>query len=114
MITSDTAGRIPMNMDRDTQKLHDRATRGESLTAAERDRLDRWYAQHDLEEADTLTKTFLSTATETLRAQVDAAVEQLRVLTAQIQEQGAENQTLRQEVAALKNELAQKSKKQPA
>ena len=32
------------------QKLHDRATRGETLTAEEQEQLRHWYAHHDQEE----------------------------------------------------------------
>ena len=32
------------------QELHDRATRGQLLTAAEQTHLDEWYAQQDTEE----------------------------------------------------------------
>jgi hypothetical protein len=39
-----------MNTDAAGQQLHDRATRGEALSTAERAQLDAWYARFDAEE----------------------------------------------------------------
>jgi cell division protein FtsB len=94
------------------QRLHDRATRGRTLTAEERGQLEAWYAQQDTAENDALHLLEADTDIPTLEAQVQAALEQLAVLTSRIQQVTAENNSLRREISSLRQQLA--IQKQPA
>lgn len=96
------------------QQLHDRATRGEPLSADERARLVDWYARLDQEEAASLNPTAPPASLAVLQAQVKATLAQLATLTEQIQTQTAENAALRREIAALQAQLAQKLAPQSA
>jgi hypothetical protein len=103
-----------MTADDLAQHLHDKATRGEPLSAEEQARLDQWYARQDREEDDMLAKTSTPQEIATVQAQVDAAVAQLVTTTQRIQALTAENEAARREVADLKRQLAQKRATQPA
>ena len=90
------------------KQLHDRATRGEALSAQERVSLEAWYAARDRAEMDALD---LST-TETvaiLQAQVDSVLEQLEAAARRIQELAQENDRLRSEIATLHHRLAKQA-----
>jgi uncharacterized protein YceH (UPF0502 family) len=103
-----------MSIDKVGQRLHDRATHGESLTAEEQVQLDQWYARQDGEDAATLTRNPSAQSIHGLQAQVDAAVAQLLEVSQRIKTQAAENEKLRREVAELQRQLAQKPTTQPA
>lgn len=95
------------------KQLHDRATRGELLSAKEQARLKNWYALQDSAESNALGLT-TSEKTLALQAQVDAALAQLVTVTKRIREITAENKTLRREIAALRRQLAHLLTLQPA
>ncbi len=96
------------------RSLHDRATRGAVLSAEEQAQLDEWYAQLDQEEAALLSGNRPAPGLASLQAQVDAAVAQLVTTTQRIQTMTAENEAVRQEIAALQRRLTQKPTAQPA
>src|SRR5205085_1107508 len=81
-------------------QLHDRATRGQTLSAEEQHLLEEWYARQDLEESATLAGMRQPQTLTELRSQVDTAVAQLQVVTQQIQALTTENDRVRQEIAA--------------
>lgn len=88
------------------QRLHDRATRGEALTEAERTTLDAWYGQQDVEEAAQFAASApVSPDLDKLRAEVSEALTQLHEVTRRIQSQSNANEALRQEVADLSGRL---------
>ncbi len=91
------------------QQLHDRATRGEALTQAEQASLAAWYEHQDAEEGAMLASAAPVTeaALRHLRDEVEAAVARVLTTTQEIQAQVAENEALRQEIAALAQRLAQ-------
>ncbi len=95
-------------------QLHDRATRGGALSAEEQALLDAWYARQDREEAAALAAADSSQSVAALQGQVDAAVAQLLTVTQRVQTLTAENEVVRQEIAALQRRLAQQSANQPA
>ena len=95
-------------------QLHDRATRGGALSAEEQALLDAWYARQDQEEAAALARSLPPANVAALQAHVDAAVAQLLTVTQRIQTLTAENEAVRQEIAALQRRLAQQSANQPA
>ena len=95
-----------MSHDTLAQQLHDKATRGGVLTAAEQAQLDTWYAQQDQEESATFASTQTLQSLSELQAQVAAAVAQLQTVTQRIQVLIAENEAVRREIAALHDQLA--------
>jgi hypothetical protein len=95
------------NSEVEVKQLHDRATRGAELSAAERAVLEAWYARHDVAEGVMLAKAPPSATVEELRSAISEAVSRLRVVTRQIEAQVAENEELRRENAALLQQLAE-------
>lgn len=83
------------------QRLHDRATRGEQLSEEERASLESWYAQQDLEEMAALVKTTPTGDGPALRKWVEEAATQIETAIRRTNALLAENEKLRQEIAAL-------------
>jgi hypothetical protein len=96
------------------QRLHDRATRGDSLTAEEQEQLKQWYAAHDQVEMEQLTAAPAPTGLADLQLRVQQATAQVVVQAQRIQALTAENAQLRQEIAVLQRLLAAKPAGQPA
>ena len=94
--------------------FHDRATRGESLTDQEQAKLQQWYTQLDHQENAALGRMQPSPTVADLEAQVAAAVGQLQCVTQRIQKLSTDNVEVRQEIADLQRQLAQKSATQTA
>jgi peptidoglycan hydrolase CwlO-like protein len=90
------------------KQLHDRATRGETLSVQERVSLETWYAAQDRAEMDALDLTTPETVA-ILQAQVDSVLEQLETAAKRIQELAQENDRLRGEIATLHRRLAQQA-----
>jgi hypothetical protein len=90
------------------KQLHDKATRGASLTGEEQAQLEAWYAEQDQAESEGLGLTHVSPRLAPLQAQVETT------LTQRIQELTAQNETLRREIAALQHQLIHASTRQPA
>lgn len=88
------------------QKLHDRATRGESLSAEERLQLQRWYAHHDQEEMALFNAAPSPSRLAELHAQVQQTTAQVVVQAQNIESLTVENAQLRQEIAALQRLLS--------
>lgn len=96
------------------QQLHDKWTRGESLSAKEKEQLKNWYALQDSAESKALGLTAAEKTSATLQAQIDTALAGLVEVTKRIQETAAENKTLQGEIAALRRQLAHPPPQQPA
>lgn len=96
------------------QKLHDRATRGENLTAEEQESLRHWYARHDQEEAAQLGAAPAPSRLAELQARVQQATAQVVAQARHIEALTADNAQLRQEVASLQRLLSVKLAGQPA
>jgi hypothetical protein len=101
-----------MSKDDPAQKLHDKSTRGEVLSAEEQVQLAQWYTRLDCEEQVVLGRGSPSPSVTTLQAQLDAALADLLTVSHRIQTLTAENETLRRDIAALQRQLAQKPTKQ--
>lgn len=83
------------------QQLHDRATRGQQLTAEEQEQLDAWYAEMDRAEAlelgldrEALEET-LPTRIERTLAEIANSARRIRELDRRAQEIERENDALR-------------------
>ncbi len=89
-------------------KLHDRETRGKVLTPEEHIQLEAWYAQKDAVETMILDDysmqlpdlTMLQNHVENAVANLSSSIENLQQIT-------VENQSLREEIMRLKQQLAQ-------
>jgi peptidoglycan hydrolase CwlO-like protein len=90
------------------KQLHDRATRGETLSAQECVSLETWYAAQDRAEMDELDLT-TPEMVAILQAQVDSVLVQLETAAKRIQELAQENDRLRGEIATLHHRLAQQA-----
>ena len=102
-----------MTPDEQGQRLHDRITRGEVLSADERSLVDQWYARHDADEAAALARSSPPQDLSDLRQRVDATVAKVRTITQQIQTLTADTETVRRDVLALQRQLAQRTATQP-
>jgi hypothetical protein len=82
--------------------LHDRFTRGDVLTAMEKQQVEAWYAERDAAESIWLNPaSAIAPDLIDLQSQVDQTLEELRTVTQQIQRVSSENQSIRQEIAEL-------------
>jgi predicted RNase H-like nuclease (RuvC/YqgF family) len=95
-------------------QLHERASRGRPLTAAERAQLEAWYAEKDRAEMEQLGMTAPDKDLTGLQAQVDLAAAQVAAIGRRIQRLAAENANLRREVGTLRRQLARQPALQPA
>ena len=96
------------------QALHDKRTRGLTLSADEQACLDSWYAQQDAEEQAALASGDTSPMLISMQAQVQAANRELQTSTQHIQELTAENSRLRDEIVKLQAQATKRSKAQTA
>ena len=85
--------------------LHDRSTRGESLTSAEQDQLEEWYTLQDAQESYLLQAEEPVSDLSQLRMQVDAALAHLTAISQRIQTVTSENDALRKEISVLQQQL---------
>ena len=103
-----------MISDEIARKLHDRVSRGETLTAEEQKQLQGWYASQDNAESQMLGLLGSDKTVTSLQTQIDATLAQLMTVTKRIQEVASENETLRHEIIALRRQLRQRLGTQPA
>src|SRR5688500_18943608 len=87
------------------QALHDKATRGEYLTSEEQRELEERYVQEDGIEAVVLDVTARDEVDTALQRQIDASLDQLQIVTRQIQEVSIENDAVRREIVELQQRL---------
>src|SRR5262245_63489372 len=91
------------------KQLHDKATRGISLSAEEEKLLAAWYARHDEEEARQLAAAPPPPHLGELRQKIDAALAEIIAVAQRIQTVNRENEALRNEIAILQQRLSQKA-----
>lgn len=103
-----------MSLDEHAQQLHDKATRGGTLSSEEQAQLEAWYAEQDAREGAVLGPTGMSPRLAMLHTQVETALAQLLTVTQRIQALTAHNETLRREIAVLQRQLPLASTRQPA
>lgn len=97
-----------MTADAKAEELHDRATRGETLTPEEQAQLQAWYDEQDQAEFQQLGLAASTSDDSALHNQINAALEQLAAATTQIQTLAAENEVLRRENLALRRQLSER------
>lgn len=85
--------------------LHDRATRGHTLTADEQAQLDAWYAVQDAAETVMLGDLSAPDDLRDLQAGVEQAITHILATSRQIRELDAQNTGLRFEIAKLQQRL---------
>lgn len=86
--------------------LHDKATRGMTLSAEEQAQLQSWYDEQDAEEAAMYAAVPEEvTGVARLQAQIDMTLTQLMSMTRRIHEVMLENKALRQEIEGLRRQL---------
>ena len=95
------------------QMLHDKATRGVSLSQDEQAQLDQWYMAQDNAEAAALGVTPPPTLAD-LQSQVMAALARSVSLAQRVQELTDENDALRREIGILRQQVARRFPLQPA
>ncbi len=91
--------------DAQLRNIHDRATRGEHLTAEEQAALEAWYLQQDRSESQLLRDHAQPEPLVDLRAQVASAAAQLETVTLHIREVLEANEKVRHEIALLQRQL---------
>ncbi len=94
--------------DAQAQLLHDKYTRGDTLSTEEHIQLEHWYERQDKLEASQLglaTEAKNEPDLALLKAQVDIALLQLSTVSSQIQTVSAENEALRQETEQLRHHI---------
>jgi uncharacterized coiled-coil DUF342 family protein len=90
------------------KQLHDRATRGRSLTTEERTLLAEWYRRLDEEEARQFAEAPSAPTRSAAREEIDKLLGQLVLSAQRMQAIAAENDKLRHEIEELHRQLAQK------
>ncbi len=95
-----------MISDNIAQRLHDRATRGESLSADERAVLDAWYAQQDAEERQQLATGRLENETS-LHERIKDTLVRMTILTRKMEESLAESKQLQEELTTICQQSAE-------
>jgi len=96
------------------EQLHDKATRGGTLTTQERAQLDEWYQQQDAIESQSISGSSGEGAVAALRGQVAEALAQLQAVTADIRNLAEANDRLRREVVTLRQRVAKRPAAQSA
>lgn len=96
------------------QRLHDRSTRGEALSAEEQAMLADWYRQLDEEDAKTPLSLSFPPDLEKLREEHRRILDDLVESAKRIKAKEMENERLREEIAKLRQALAERRARQPA
>ena len=103
-----------MSLEERVRHLHDKFTRGGTLSAEEQAQLDAWYAEEDQREGVVLSPAGASPRLAVLHTQVETALAQLLTVTQRIQTLTAQNDTLRREIAVLQRQLPLAAPRDPA
>lgn len=90
-------------------ELHDRATRGESLTAADCALLEAWYSEQDGEESASLVSPLDPPSLATMRADLRQATGELAGASLRIGELASQNEAIRRENELLRSQVSQRS-----
>jgi hypothetical protein len=97
-----------MNSGTNPSVLHDRATRGETLSSEDQAVLDAWYGSNDQNETNLLEKSVPVVGVEdlaSLRTQVNNAQQKLSQSIERVLKISEENENLRREIEEMRNHL---------
>ncbi len=95
------------------QHLHDRATRGEELSAEEQERLETWYAELDQAEAADLGSA-AAASEDSLSARIEGTLAEIAKVAQRIQELDRQTRKVEQENADLRLRLGRRLSTQRA
>lgn len=82
-------------------QFHDRACRGEPLSAEERQQLELWYSEQDAAEDALPSRDHTANSPGNLQQQIEELEASVVSVAQQIQSLSAENRTLRNEIVSL-------------
>jgi hypothetical protein len=94
-----------MLSDEEGLKLHDRATCGQTLSPGEQEQLQAWYELQDSLEASDLQSSLPQTDVAVLKQQIESTLSQLTITVQRIQQVTLENESIREEIQGLKQQL---------
>jgi hypothetical protein len=98
-----------------TIQLHQRWASGETLTKAEQEILEKWYAEQDAIETGSLSLNIhQGQAVDALKKQLKEMLQQVASSVQRIQQLATENEQLKRENQQLKQLLPQRLQQQPA
>ena len=89
------------------QILHDRATRGETLSETEKAQLEIWYKTQDELESELLNKNAVPDFLSQRKLQIQTALAEIAGFTSDIQKISAENEKIRRENEVLREKIAE-------
>ncbi len=87
------------------KRLHNRATRGASLTAEEQKKLVAWYEAQDQAEMEKLNLPAAAETDASLQSEIDSTLLRIAAVTRSIQEIFSENKALREEITVYRRKL---------
>lgn len=90
-------------IDQQMLQLHDRATKGESLSAVEQAALQNWYAEQDRAESVLLSQREVNLDSAVWREQLKTALERISQTAAENEKLAAQNEILRGENEKLRD-----------
>jgi archaellum component FlaC len=88
--------------------LHDRATRGESLSKNETAQLAAWYERLDKIESEMLNKNVAQNSLRQRNRQIQTVLSEISEFTSKIQKISLENEKIRRENESLREKLTEK------
>ena len=108
--TFQCAERRPYNLDMsEGARLHDRATRGETLTDDENRRLEQWYQEQDEAEAALLAAHRPELSPSAAPSNLQETLTRIRQTAQSLEALHRQNAALRDEIAVLQKRLAAKA-----
>ncbi len=91
------------------KQLHDKATRGKTLTFKEHKLLERWYDEQDKAESKSLYLSVDVESEQTLQRQIELTLIKIESATDQIHKLANENQSLRNDITRIHRQLSEKT-----
>ncbi|MEJ5312493.1 MAG: hypothetical protein WHX52_22230 [Anaerolineae bacterium] len=91
------------------KQLHNRVTRGETLSEEEQAQLEAWYDKQDREETLMLQRDAPAENQDSLQADIDRILYRIGNTARQIQNISQQNEVLREEIMRFRRQLAQQA-----
>lgn len=90
-------------------QLHDKATRGKSLTSKEHKLLEKWYVEQDNAESKSLNLSVDLKTEHTLKKQIDLILIKIEAATDQIHKLTNENRLLKYDITNSQRQLSERT-----